>query len=132
MESLEAVRGGKLHAKDSFRVYGEHLLCRLQELHPDTSMFGRLKPVYDNECNFLEKLYFIIAEGKKGDGGFFAGLNPFAKKSRRLLIAYENRFGLGTKRITVHESSLRGDVEQIVTELNKKSGRRFDVKYSAG
>jgi hypothetical protein len=109
--------------EDSFKRFGEELLEKLIELHPETKMVGQFKTPSPGEIGYQE-LYFIIKKG----GGFLARNNPFAKK---LVQIYEHEDG-GPWRlpmVTIYDYTLIKSIKQIVPEVNNKRGRSFSVEY---
>jgi|TARA_Y100000310_G_C20049293_1_gene519799 hypothetical protein len=124
MESLEAIKDGKLYWEDGFRTYGEHLLAELEKLHSDVPMVGRFRAPIPFEHTY-EELYFTIKRGRSN----LAKFNPLAKKLVRVYEHYQSGPWM-PKTVTVFDSSLREDVTRIVSELNEKSGKHFDVKYA--
>lgn len=126
MESLETIKDGKLYWETGFETYGGHLLKRLQELRPNIPMFGIYStPMFSGASKGDPiDLYYKI---KKGQEGTFAELNPFA---RILVTVHEHSYIAHKSIVTIHDSSLREDVTQVISELNEKSGKDFKVMYT--
>jgi hypothetical protein len=123
MELLKHIRERKFDEEKSFKIYGEHLLERLKESHPNLPMVSKFKrpiPVEPGECD----LYFTIKKGSS----LFHKLNPFSKK---LAVMYDPCGHSWTDRhVLVVESSLRDDISRIVSELNQESGYDFKIAYA--
>ena len=105
----------KLPWEDRVKLYGDHLLKKLQESHPTIPMIGYL-PIF-SYGDYLDIRDYHIKKG----AGIIARFNPLSK--RLVTISGDSR----ADTIRVHEKSLLNDVEKIVKELNLESELCFRI-----
>ena len=106
------------YTNEGFEVFGNCLLSRLRNLHPNIPMTGRFKIDTIPDTADRTELYYKIKERR----GCLASLVPFSGK---LVEVYLGGSGRGS--VEVYDSRLVESVREVVDGLNEETESKFEL-----